>query len=184
MTRRPRRGPRRGRWAWAAVGALLLIGCQAGPSPRSQAVAYEASDQHTGRPVSLASLRGSPVLLASWATWCAPCRIELPKLQALHERRRGDGLRIVLVNVDSDGADRSAIDSMAERYGLTMPLWRDPTDRFATTFGGLGVPATVLVDRGGRVVDRWFGTLRTSDPDVVGSLDRVTAAARPAEPPR
>lgn len=139
---------------------------------------YQAVETADGAAVSLADLRGRAVLLASWATWCVPCRAELPKLQALHEAQGDEGLLIVAVNVDAPDASQERIDAMTAEFGLTMPIWRDEGDRFTQTFRGFGVPMTVLVGYDGTIVDTWYGTLRTSDPAVISSLDAAVSAAK------
>lgn len=165
--------------AGAAVTVLLLTAC-GGEKPaakdRSKAVSFEATELASGESRSLTKLRGSPVLLASWATWCAPCRVELPKLQKLHEGWDDKGLEVVAVNVDSAGVDQGKIDAMVEEFGLTMALWRDSDGAFGTAFGPFGVPMTVLIGRDGRLVKRWLGILRTSDPEFLETLETALAA--------
>ena len=156
--------------AVAAAAALLPGGATSG-----DAVDYAAVDQATGEPVDLASLEGQPVLLTSWATWCGPCTEELPAIQELYEDRRDEGFEVVAVNVNAAGPDEPAIEPMAEELGLTMPLWRDRDNRFASTFGGVGVPTNVLVDADGTLVRTWQGAIDVEDEDFLATLDEALA---------
>lgn len=138
-------------------------------------ISYSATDIATGKQVSLTELRGRPALLSSWATWCAPCRKELPELQALHEKQGDDGLQVVVVNVDSPDVTADAIAEMATTSGLTMPQWRDPEGEFTSTFKGFGIPMSVLIDADGRISKTWHGILRPNSPEV---RERIDAAVR------
>jgi cytochrome c biogenesis protein CcmG, thiol:disulfide interchange protein DsbE len=124
-----------------------------------------------GDTVSLASLRGTPVLLNVWATWCPPCREEMPGLQALHERHGPDGLRVVGVSVDG-GGDGSAVREFLAAHGITFTILHDPQDRVARQFRTMGVPETFLIDADGRIVQRWIGKF---DPMAPAVLERVEA---------
>jgi peroxiredoxin len=166
-----------------SAGLLLLLLTFAlascGEAPRQyrplqagdDAPAYAAA-MLDGDTVDLASLRGSPVMLNIWATWCAPCREEMPGLQTLHERFADRGLRVIGVSVDNSGAER-AIRDFAAGLGLTFTLLHDPADQVARRFRTVGVPETFLIDADGRIVHRWIGRFDPGADDVVA---RVTAA--------
>jgi cytochrome c biogenesis protein CcmG, thiol:disulfide interchange protein DsbE len=125
-----------------------------------------------GDSVSLASLRGKPVLLNVWATWCHPCRDEVPELQRLYERYRERGLELVGVSVDAPGHD-DVIRAFAREYGMSYPVWRDPDENVSATFLVVGVPATFLIDRTG--VLRWkkTGPIGRSDTTLVAEIERT-----------
>jgi cytochrome c-type biogenesis protein len=161
------------------VGATVLVLAACGSRVAAgQAVAYRATALATGAPTDLADLRGSTVLLSSWATWCEPCREELPELQGLADRRRRDGLVVVAVNVDVSATGDGEVRAMAEDLGLTMPRWRDPGNRFARVFDGIGVPTNALVDADGRLVRVWQGPVDPDAPDFVRTLDRTLDSRR------
>jgi peroxiredoxin len=128
-----------------------------------------------GDSVSLAALRGKPVLLNVWATWCRPCRDEIPELQQLHERYRERGLQLVGVSVDATGSE-DAIRDFAGRYGMTYPIWRDPAENVSATFLVVGVPATFLIDADG--VLRWkkTGPIAGADTSLVAAVERTLAS--------
>jgi cytochrome c biogenesis protein CcmG/thiol:disulfide interchange protein DsbE len=136
-----------------------------------QAPAYKTISA-SGDSVSLASLRGNPVLLNVWATWCHPCRDEIPELQRLYERYGGRGLQMVGVSVDAAGHE-DAIRAFARQYGMTYPVWRDPDETVSATFLVVGVPATFLIDRAG--VLRWkkTGPIGRSDSTLIAAIERA-----------
>lgn len=128
-----------------------------------------------GDPVSLADHRGQVVLLNIWATWCFPCRTEIPELQALHARFQGAGLDVIGVSVDA-GSEDASVAEFADEYGMTYALWRDPDGRVSTLFAAVGVPATYLIDRGG--VLRWshVGPVTADDPALGRALEEALGA--------
>jgi cytochrome c biogenesis protein CcmG, thiol:disulfide interchange protein DsbE len=167
------------------AGVLLLgvalLGCEAPPAgpPRlgGPAPEYSAVAMQGGQPVSLASLRGQVVLLNVWATWCHPCRREMPDLQRLHRERGPAGLRVVGVSIDERGQEAEISHFLGE-FGITYPIWLDPEDQVSPTFALIGVPGTYLIDRGG--ILRWshVGPVSADDPALRRALDAALGAAR------
>lgn len=107
-----------------------------------------------GRPVTLAALRGKVVFLNFWATWCGPCRAEIPDLVALQERYK-DGLQIVGLNVDDD--DVIEIQKYVSENGIQYPVAVAPTE-LRMQYGGIpALPTSFVVDTEGRVVQKHVG---------------------------
>lgn len=125
-----------------------------------------------GDSVSLAGQRGKVVLLNIWATWCHPCRTEIPELQAIHDRYRAQGLELVGVSVDSEGTD-DEIRSFMKDFRMTFPIWRDPEERISTRFLAVGVPATFLVDRTGILRWRKTGPIAPNDSTLIKAIERA-----------
>lgn len=136
------------------------------PAPSYAAATLE------GDTVSLEGLRGSAVLLNVWATWCAPCRHEMPELQALQDRYGGRGLEVVGVSVDRAGA-ADEIRSFLEEVGVTYTILHDPGERVTDLFSVYGLPATFLIDREGTVVWRRIGPLRADEAELAEVLDEI-----------
>jgi cytochrome c biogenesis protein CcmG, thiol:disulfide interchange protein DsbE len=111
-----------------------------------------------GQAVSLAELRGEVVLLNVWATWCFPCRREMPSFEALYREHGRDGLRIVGVSIDGAGAERDVKEFLHE-YGITFDILLDPGQRITRTFRTTGVPETFLIGRDGVLVKHWIGRI-------------------------
>ncbi|HEY0969667.1 MAG TPA: TlpA disulfide reductase family protein [Gemmatimonadales bacterium] len=159
-----------------ALGIAAATGCTAADLPPAGQVgapapAYAAVTLD-GDSTSLAALRGRPVLLNVWATWCHPCRTEIPVLQALYERRRDEGLEIVGVSIDAAGED-AAVRAFAREYGMTFPIWRDTDSRVTTLFAALGVPATYLIDRDGTLRWKKVGPIAEGDPELARMVEEV-----------
>jgi cytochrome c biogenesis protein CcmG, thiol:disulfide interchange protein DsbE len=166
--------------ALAAAAMLAVASCESIPSGEvgAPAPAYRAVSM-AGDTVSLAGLRGRTVLLNVWATWCFPCREELPVLQQLHEEHAARGLTIVGVSIDATGAG-AAIEEFARRYGVTYELWLDPDNVVSTTFQGIGVPLSVLIGPDGIVRWKHLGPVREKDPALAAALE---VTLRDTEPP-
>lgn len=126
----------------------------------------------TGDTVSLADLRGKVVLLNTWATWCHPCRDEIPELQALHEKYAARGLELIGVSVDTDGADEAIREFMRD-YRMTYPVWRDPGERVSAQFHTVGVPTTFLIDRAGVLRWRKTGPIQPGDATLAAALEQA-----------
>jgi peroxiredoxin len=123
-----------------------------------------------GDSLSLADLRGQVVLLNLWATWCAPCRHETPFLEALFKERKGQGLTIVGVSMDTGDA-RNQVVEFVQEFGVTYPILLDPQMRGMDAYRVLGLPASFLIDRDG--VLRWmrFGPVAENDQDFLSALE-------------
>ncbi len=145
----------------------------------SPAPGFVAHDME-GRPVSLEELRGQVVLLNIWATWCAPCREEMPSLQRLHERLGGRGLRVVAVSVDGASAvERAAGDpqklvgDFAREMGLNFSLWLDPSGAIQGSYRTTGVPESFLIDREGTIVKKVLGAIEWDSEANVELIERL-----------
>jgi thiol-disulfide isomerase/thioredoxin len=108
-----------------------------------------------GEPATLADLRGKPVLLNLWATWCAPCMAEMPTLNAL-AKREGAALQVVTLSEDLESrAQPEAF--LAEKKLDALEAWFDPESKLMTAVGVRDLPATILYDAQGREVWRFAG---------------------------
>lgn len=161
----------------AGAGALaLLVACAAtgDDGARAPEIGQPAPDYRAvtldGDSVSLGQSRGRVVLLNVWATWCHPCREEIPVLQALHERHASRGLELIGVSVDARGEEET-IREFARDFRMTYPLWLDPDERVQSTFLAIGVPATFLIDRQGVLRWRHVGPVRANDSTLARELE-------------
>lgn len=161
-----------------ALAALaVVVGC--GKTERARVdIGSPVPDYHAvtlnGDSVSLASQRGKVLLLNVWATWCHPCRVEIPELRAVHARFRARGLELIGVSVDSDGADEQIRAFMTE-FAMTYPIWLDPEERVSTLFLVVGVPATFLIDKGGILRWRKTGPVQPGDTSLTNAIERALA---------
>src|SRR4051812_26893197 len=135
--------------------AMISATCEATRQPGDVGApppAYAAPILMKTDSVRLAGLKGFVVLVNVWATWCIPCRTEIPELQALHQQYAGRGLKVLGISVDDAGTDRDIAD-FARDFGVTYEILRDPDDRVSALFRTPGVPSSFLIDRTGIV--RW-----------------------------
>ncbi|HEY5831714.1 MAG: TlpA disulfide reductase family protein [Hyphomicrobiaceae bacterium] len=109
-----------------------------------------------GKERTLAHWRGKVVLLNLWATWCLPCRKEMPALDRLQAEMGSDKFQVVAVSVDRTGL-AGARKFLDETKTGKLALYADPTARLATTLRAAGLPATLLLDAQGREVGRLLG---------------------------
>ncbi len=123
-----------------------------------QAVEVEAPslglEALAGGVVTLDGLRGHVVLLNAWATWCPPCRDELPALEAVSRRYADRGLTVIGVNI---GESPLTVQNFIDRSGVTFPIWLDPEESSLRAFGTVSLPSSFLIDTQGVVRARWFG---------------------------
>jgi peroxiredoxin len=124
-----------------------------------------------GNPVSLADYQGQPVIINFWATWCAPCRIEMPELQSVYETYQDQGLVILALNQDepADVAEAYFKDEM----GLTFTPLLDENSAISTAYGNFGLPTTYFVDVDGTVAIVHRG------PMTVGQIEGYLAEIIP-----
>jgi peroxiredoxin len=154
--------------------AITLAACHQPPGPAAVGTAAPDLAVHAlnGQPVQLRQLRDSVVLLNVWATWCVPCRREVPELQALHQQYGGRGLRVVGLSVD-DAADASDVVEFVKNYGLTYAIWLDPQQQVSARFGIPGVPASFLIDRSGLVRWRHLGPFKADNGEFISALQKT-----------
>ena len=163
---------------------LLLLSTACAPKESSPAVvsdgrveigvaapSYSAVSMN-GDSVSLAAQRGKVVLLNIWATWCHPCRSEIPELRAIHATYQQRGLELIGVSVDTDGNDDTIRQFMKE-FQMTFPIWRDPEERISTKFLTVGVPSTFLIDRQGILRWRKTGPIAPNDSSLKSAIQRA-----------
>jgi peroxiredoxin len=126
-------------WAQTAAAALPAVGA---PAPDF------ALQSSTGRNLRLSELRGEVVLINFWATWCGPCRQEMPQLGRLYAQYREAGFTLLGINIDDSRANAEA---MMKKLGVGFPTLFDGDKRVARLYDVDTMPATLLIDRDGRV---------------------------------
>jgi len=109
-----------------------------------------------GGPVSLSDFVGQVVLVNNWATWCPPCKAEMPTLQAHYEDHRDQGFTIVAIEA---GDSPEAVAEFVDEYGLTFPVWPDLEQKALDAFRNPNLPNSAVIDRHGAVRYVWTGTI-------------------------
>jgi cytochrome c biogenesis protein CcmG/thiol:disulfide interchange protein DsbE len=170
-------------WIAVTVVALILGGVwigltrvppgQVNPTGRPPApqIGHPAPDFSLaaldGGEVALSDFRGQPVVLNFWATWCPPCRAEVPALQAVSESAAGEAV-ILGINV---GEDPATVGRFAEAFGITYPVALDRAAQIAQTYRVRAFPTTYFIDERGVVVEITAGSL--NEPLIATRLDQL-----------
>lgn len=139
----------------------------------TQAPDFQAVDLTRGDTVTLARYRGQVVLLNVWATWCEPCRIEMPSMERLHHELGPAGLRIVAVSIDEAGPD--VVRGFQRELGLTFQILQDRSRRIQRTYQTTGVPETFVINRHGQIVKKVIGATDWDAPINRDLLRRLLA---------
>lgn len=109
-----------------------------------------------GNAATLAQLRGRVVVMNLWASWCPPCRAEMPDLQRLADRYGRNGVTVVGVN---EGESPERARAFADSLGIRFPIWIDDSQEYGRVYAALGMPTTVVIGRDGVVVRGFDGAL-------------------------
>lgn len=127
---------------------------------------------YDGETLRLADLRGKPVMVNFWASWCPPCRQEAPLLERTWRAYREQG--VVFVGVNIWDREEDARRFLAE-FDITFPTGSDPNGAVSIDYGLTGIPETYFVDRDGRVARKWIGPF--TEPALRAFLDEIVAPA-------
>jgi cytochrome c biogenesis protein CcmG, thiol:disulfide interchange protein DsbE len=147
-----------GGWLWVSRVPPTVQAANPGPQP---AVGYAAPDftltTLDGEPLNLAALRGTPVVLNFWATWCEPCQRELPALQATAERYADD---VLIIGID-EGEAAPTVQAFVDQFGLTYPIALDPQFDVGDQYNVRGMPTTFFIDGDGVIRHLWMGEMNS-----------------------
>lgn len=125
-----------------------------------------------GNPVRLSNYRGKVVFLNFWATWCPPCREEMPSMESLYQRLKGRDFEMLAVSIDTKGADR--VQSFVATYALTFPVLLDPNKKIYRLYGLTGVPETFIIGKNGDIMLKTIGPRDWMKKEWLDYFDRIT----------
>jgi cytochrome c biogenesis protein CcmG, thiol:disulfide interchange protein DsbE len=162
------------RWLWWLLVPIVAIAAwivapfvrtagpgAAGPTALAgQPETVLALTDDRGLPVSLAGYRGQIVVMNLWASWCPPCRAEMPELEQFYTRNAARGVAVIGVN-QGESSQRAA--AFARSLGISFPIWIDEDQRYGRIYAALGLPTTVAIDRDGTVMSGFDGPVTTAD---------------------
>lgn len=156
---------------------LSMTACTKAESPKMSSVAKEKSPAPDVSVVSLANgstlklsdLRGKVVLLNFWATWCPPCREEIPSMMKLNSVMAGKPFQMVAISIDEGG--KPAIESFFKVSGFSLPAYLDESGASAKSYGITGVPESFIIDKTGVLVKKIIGGASWDAPEVVSFLE-------------
>ena len=152
---------------------LLLAACSRKETPRLALEGRPAPDftvmDLAGRETRLSDLRGKIVLINFWATWCPPCREEVPSLAALNRIMTGKPFRMLAMSIDEGG--KEAVEAYFRQSGNELPACLDTNGAVGRMYGITGVPETFVIDRKGVIIKKIIGPLEWNAPEVVKFLN-------------
>jgi peroxiredoxin len=126
------------------------------------------------QPKRLADYRGKVLMINVWATWCLPCRVEMPSIEALNKDYAPKGLKIVAVSIDDPGTD-STIRSFVRQYGLTFEILHDPQGKITELYDVTGYPETFIVGKDGVIRKKLMSATNWNAPEARSLVDRLLA---------
>jgi thiol-disulfide isomerase/thioredoxin len=144
-----------------ATGTLAAFLVHAQPKPLPDVAFTDGS----GKPLTLSDWKGRVVLINLWATWCAPCRKEMPDLAKLQQQLGSDQFEVVAISVDRKGAEASST-FLKETGADALKLYVEPTTKIVSELQSAGLPATILIDRQGRELGRLLGPADWASPEA------------------
>ena len=146
------------------------------PHAEPRAVAELEFADGDGRPVKLSDFRGKVILVNVWATWCVPCRTEMPTLDRLQAQLGGADFEVVALSIDRAGA-KAVTPFYLEIDVMRLKIYVGPSASVMRTLGVVGLPTTVLIDRQGREVARFVGPAEWDDPATIATIRRYIASS-------
>jgi cytochrome c biogenesis protein CcmG/thiol:disulfide interchange protein DsbE len=172
----------RQQWAGVASGAMAVVFAVAllikvRPQMNllevgSRAPDFHAVDLATGRATTLADYKGKVILLNIWATWCQPCRVEMPAIERLHKKLGGPDFQVVAVSIDVDGD--SVVSAFGHQLGLTFQILHNQSGDIQQIYQTTGVPESFVIDRDGIIVKKVIGAAEWDGPVNETLIQRLT----------
>ena len=140
------------------------------PLPEGTAIVdFELESLH-GEKIRLSGLNGKVIFLNFWATWCGPCRAEMPSMQKLSDRFLEKGLEIVAVDLQER---KETVREFAEEFGLSFHVLLDTTGEVGAIYGARSIPTTYIVDRQGNVVAGTIGGREWDTPELLAYFEAL-----------
>jgi thiol-disulfide isomerase/thioredoxin len=178
------------RRGWKIIAVVLLIGAYVilhhlASQPKSPAIPLKdararkpfpadfALPDVPGNTLRLIDFRGRVVLVNFWATWCYPCRAEMPSMQALYQEYAPQGFIILAIASDVQG--REIVAPFVQAYKLTFPVLLDPHNTVGTTLQIQGIPMSYLLDKQGRIAGMEMGARNWHSPTMRQRIDTLLA---------
>ena len=123
-----------------------------------------------GDPVKVSDFSGKITFFNFWATWCPPCRAEMPSIERLYKQMSGTNFRIIAVNA---GENRSQVASFIEKNKYTFPIYLDESNALSSIFAARGIPSTSLVNKEGKVIAVRIGAMEYDQAELIKLLKEL-----------
>jgi thiol-disulfide isomerase/thioredoxin len=154
---------------------ITLAGCSRKEEPQPALEGSVAPDftvrDLVGKETRLSDLKGEVVLVNFWATWCPPCREEIPSMAALNVLMSGKPFRMLAISIDEGGKD--AVEAFFKQSKTSLPAYLDNSGAIGKVYGITGVPETFVIDRKGVIIKKVVGPLDWNAPEVVKFLNET-----------
>jgi thiol-disulfide isomerase/thioredoxin len=124
-----------------------------------------------GTEVRLSTLKGKVVMVNFWATWCPPCKEEIPSMMKLNKSLEGKPFQMLAISIDEGG--KAAVEKYFRSSGNQLPAYLDPEGNVSSAYGITGVPETFIVDKSGRIKKKIVGGMDWGAPDVLSYLNEL-----------
>ena len=170
-------------WAFIVLALFTLAGCNKdkgegkhGAAPANSVAEGSLAPDFVvkdldGKELKLSSLRGKVVMVNFWATWCPPCKEEIPSLMKLNKSMAGKAFQMLAISIDDGGKD------IVNRYfrvsGNSLPAYLDTDTAVSRSYGTTGVPETFIVDKSGLIQKKIVGGMDWSSPDVIAYMEEL-----------
>ena len=169
--------------AWVVVLFLGILGVGAGVDPFSKVDIKPIKDKNIVPNISLESLKGGKVELKDvikgkvvflnfWATWCGPCKEEMPSMEALYKQFKDKNFVFLTISVDYEGL--TPVKAFIERTQYTFPVLLDPKNDTLDLFAVTRIPTTFIIDKEGRMIGRAIGPRNWKSPEFESILNQLT----------
>jgi len=119
---------------------------------------------------TLSSYKGQVVILNFWATWCPPCRAEMPSMETLYQRFKAQGLEILAVDI---GEDNATVQRFINNNRYTFPVLMDTNKRVSTLYGIEAIPTSYIIDREGKIIAKITGSIHWDTPRIIAAFDAL-----------
>ncbi len=140
------------------------VAAEKSPAPEVSVVSIA-----NGSTLKLSDLKGKVVLLNFWATWCPPCREEIPSMMKLNSFMTGKPFQMVAISIDEGG--KTTIDSFFKETGLFLPTYLDASSASSKSYGITGVPESFIIDKQGVLVKKIIGGFAWDSPEAVSFIE-------------
>lgn len=124
-----------------------------------------------GTTLKLSDLKGKVVILNFWATWCPPCREEIPSMMKLNSLMSGKPFQMVAISIDEGG--KSAIEAFFKESGFSLPTYLDPSATAGKSYGITGVPESFIINKNGVLIKKIVGGAPWDSPEIVTFLENL-----------
>ena len=158
-------------WFWPVVFCCALLGCSnppqttSGPPAVGQAAPDFTLNDLGGQPFTLSALRGKVVIVNFWATWCPPCRAEMPSMELLHRELADEGLVMLAVNIEKEG--RQSVPRFLATGSHTFPVLLDDQEVVQKRYGVYKFPESFVIRKDGVIDDKVIGAIDWAHPQTI-----------------